>query len=206
MAKKYCQDCGATLMPTLRMCPTCGSKNLDANPPKPSIQAVTSHTRTTTASASQLNGLGGWLILVGFGLIFGALRLFVQSINIYKPYLNTDLLEKLTDPLSANFIPNFKILFYSEFLVQLFLLFLTVYLVYLFFMKKKSFPKNYIFISLFVVLYIPVDAYLVSVVVPNEKVLDGELIKTFFQAMLSGAIWIPYMLKSERVRNTFIID
>ena len=73
-------------------------------------------------------------------------------------------------------------------------------------MKKKSFPKNYIFISLFVVLYIPVDAYLVSVVVPNEKVLDGELIKTFFQAMLSGAIWIPYMLKSERVRNTFIKD
>lgn len=204
MAKKYCQDCGATLMHTMRMCHTCGSKSLDANPPQPSIQAVPSQASTTSPSVSQLKGLGGWLILVGFGLVFGALRLFGQSINIYKPYLNSDLLEQLTNPSSSTFIPNFIILFYAELMVLLFLISLTLYLIYLFFNKKKSFPKNYIFISLFVVLYIPVDAYLVSVVIPSEKILNEELIKSFFQAMISGAIWIPYMLKSKRVRNTFI--
>lgn len=208
MLKKFCQDCSASLMPTLRMCPTCGSKNFDSNPPQPLIQAVPSPTisSSTTSSASQLNGLGGWLILVGFGLIFGALRLLIQTVNIYKPYFDTDLLEKLTNPTSEFFIPNFKLLFYAESLALLFLITLSFYLIYLFFNKKKKFPKNYIFISLFVVLYIPVNAYLVSVVIPDEKLLNAELFKAFFQAMLSGAIWIPYMLKSKRVRNTFIED
>ena len=195
-------------MPTLRMCPTCGSKNFDSKPPQPSIQAVPSPTisSTTTSSTSQLKGLGGWLVLVGFGLIFGALRLLVETINIYKPYFNTDLLEEITSPTSEFFIPNFKLLFYAESLALLFLIILSLYLIYLFFNKKKNFPKNYIFVSLFVVLYIPVNAYLVYVVIPDEKLLSEELFKAFFQAMLSGAIWIPYMLKSERVRNTFIED
>lgn len=208
MLKKFCQDCSASLMPTLRMCPTCGSKNFDSKPPQPSIQAVPSPTisSTTTSSTSQLKGLGGWLVLVGFGLIFGALRLLVETINIYKPYFNTDLLEEITSPTSEFFIPNFKLLFYAESLALLFLIILSLYLIYLFFNKKKNFPKNYIFVSLFVVLYIPVNAYLVYVVIPDEKLLSEELFKAFFQAMLSGAIWIPYMLKSERVRNTFIED
>jgi hypothetical protein len=190
------------------MCPTCGSKNFDSKPPQPSIQAVPSPTisSTTTSSTSQLKGLGGWLVLVGFGLIFGALRLLVETINIYKPYFNTDLLEEITSPTSEFFIPNFKLLFYAESLALLFLIILSLYLIYLFFNKKKNFPKNYIFVSLFVVLYIPVNAYLVYVVIPDEKLLSEELFKAFFQAMLSGAIWIPYMLKSERVRNTFIED
>lgn len=208
MSKKFCQDCSASLMPTLRMCPTCGSKNFDSNPPQPSIKAVPSRTisSATSSSASQLKGLGGWLILVGFGLIFGTFMFLGLLLNNYKEYFNTDLLEKLTSPSSEYFIPNFNLLFYAEALALLFLLFLSVYLIYLFLNKKKSFPKNYIFISLFVILYIPVDAYLVSVVIPDENILDEEILKAFFQSMLSGAIWIPYMLKSERVRNTFIED
>jgi hypothetical protein len=59
---------------------------------------------------------------------------------------------------------------------------------------------------LFVILYIPVDAFLVSTIVPNSKVFDGEMVKAFFQTLISGAIWIPYMMKSERVKNTFIED
>ena len=56
------------------------------------------------------------------------------------------------------------------------------------------------------ILYIPVDAFIASTIMPNEKVVDGEMVKSFFQTLISGAIWIPYMMKSERVKNTFIED
>ena len=212
MAQQFCQGCGAALMPTLRMCPSCGSKNLGTNPPQAAPQVTPSHNQSAsnssaaTTSVSQLKGLGGWLILIGFGLIIGPLRQINALSTGYKPYINTDLFEKLTSPSSASYIPNFNILFYAEIIVSIFLILLSLYLLFLFFAKKKNFPKNYIFISLFVILYIPVDAFLVSTIVPNAKVFDGEIVKSFFQTLISGAVWIPYMMKSERVKNTFIED
>ena len=212
MAQQFCQGCGASLMPTLRMCPTCGSKNLDANPPQaapqvtPSFNQPASSSAGATTSGSQLKGLGGWLILIGFGLIIGPIRQIIALSSGYKPYLDTDLFERLTTPSSSSYIPNFKFLFYGEIIVSIFLILLSFYLLFLFFTKSKKFPKNYIFISLFIILYIPVDAFLVTTVVPNANVVDGEMVKSFFQTLISGAIWIPYMMKSERVKNTFIED
>jgi hypothetical protein len=211
MAQQFCQGCGSSLMPTLRMCPTCGSKNLDVNPPlvMPSVTtngSPSATVNTTTPNNSQLKGLDGWLILVGFGLILGIIKLIVSIISIYKPVIDADILVKLTNPNSTEYIPNFALLFYSEIIVNAFLVLMMFYLLYLFFNKKKNFPKNYIFISLFAIIVIPVDSYLISNILPNEKFLDAETLKSFFQSLLSGAIWIPYMLKSIRVRNTFIED
>jgi len=212
MAQQFCQGCGASLMPTLRMCPTCGSKNLGANPPQaapqvtPSFNQSASSSATATSPASQLKGLGGWLIFVGIGLIIGSIKVLASVISIYKPFMNTDLLEKVTNANSATYIPNFALLFYAEIIVNSFILILCAYLIYLFFGKNKKFPKYYIFITLFVILTIPVDAYLTSIVLPDEKMLDKDTVKSFFQSLFAGAIWIPYMLKSVRVRNTFIED
>jgi len=213
MAQQFCQGCGASLMPTLRMCPTCGSKNLGSNQPTsppaqtPGPQATNSTSSSTaTTSPIQLKGLGGWLILVGFGLIFGLLRLIVALNAAFKPYIDTDLLDKLTNPNSASYIPNFNILFYSETVISIFFILMFIYLIYLYFTKNKKFPKYYIFITLFIILYIPLDSYITSVIFSDSKVWTGETVKSIFQALFSGAIWIPYMLKSKRVRNTFIED
>ena len=94
MAQQFCQGCGASLMPTLRMCPSCGSKNLGANPPQaapqvtPSFNQSASNSSAATTSVSQLKGLGGWLILIGFGLIIGPLRQINALSTGYKPYIN----------------------------------------------------------------------------------------------------------------------
>lgn len=213
MAQQFCQGCGASLMPTLRMCPSCGSKNLDANPPPlPPTQLASSQAANNTnsssaiTSSSQLKGLGGWLILVGFGLIFGLLRLIVALNTAFKPYIDSDLLDKLTNPNSVSYVPNFNLLFYAESAISIFFILMFLYLIFLFFTKNKKFPKYYIFITLTIILYVPVDSYLTSVIFPDAKVWSGETVKSIFQALFSGAIWIPYMLKSRRVRNTFIED
>ena len=211
MAQQFCQGCGASLMQTLRMCPSCGSKNLGSNPPvvMPTANANANGATNSTLNplpTNKLQGLDGWLILVGFGLILGLIKVIAFVISTFMPVIEGDFLATLANPNAPEFIPNFALLFYAELMVNTFLILMLIYLLYLFFKKKKSFPKNYIFISLFAIIVIPVDAYLVSVVIPNEKIWDAETLKSFIQTLLSGAIWIPYMLKSQRVRNTFIED
>jgi hypothetical protein len=212
MAQQFCQGCGASLMSTLRMCPTCGSKNLDANPPYPApplpttANQASNNSSTIASTSNHPKGLGGWLILVGIGLILGLIKVIVTLISIYKPFMNADALNKLTNINSSTYIPNFGLLFYSEIIINSFVILLMIYLIYLFFRKKNTFPKYYIFITLFVIITIPVDAYLASIVFPDEKIFDTDTTKSFFQSLFSGVIWIPYMVKSKRVRNTFIED
>ena len=212
MAKKFCQGCGASLMATLRMCPTCGSKNLEANPPQAASKSFTTRNQTaskrntTIANANEPKGLSGWLILVGIGLFLSLIKQIAFFNSTFKPYINTDLLKELTNIDSQAYIPNFKILFYTEAIVNLFITALLIYLIYLFFKKKDIFPKYYIFISLFSILAIPVGSYLVATIMPNVEAFDADTIKSIIQSLVAGAIWIPYMLKSKRVKNTFIED
>lgn len=213
MAQQYCQGCGASLMPTLRMCPTCGSKNLDASPPPQPQQITPTATQAANNSSSsatvpdrQLQGLAGWLILVGFGIIISTIKAIALLASLYKPYINSDLLDKITNSNSPTYIPNFVVLFSVETVFNIFIVFASIYLIYLYFTKKKVFPKYFIFINLLTILSVPIDGYLTSIIIPNENILDQETIKSFFQSLVSGAIWIPYMLKSVRVKNTFIED
>jgi hypothetical protein len=212
MAQQFCQGCGASLMSTLRMCPTCGSKNLEANPPHPAPPSSTTANQTANNSSAIVvtsnhpKGLGGWLILVGMGLIIGSIKLIVSCISLYKPIIELDLLKDVADINSELYNPNLELLIYAETIVNTFLISLQFYLIYLFLRKKNIFPKYFIFITLFTILMIPIDAYLASIVLSNEKIFDEDTIKSFFQSLFAGAIWIPYMIKSKRVRNTFIED
>ena len=144
--------------------------------------------------------------MVGFGLIIGFLKLINSVHTLFKPYINTDLLNSLTNVNLTTYIPNFLMLFYMEVLVNAFMVLMSAYLIYLYFTKSKKFPKYYIFITLFVLLAIPMDAYIASTIIPTAEVIDKDMVKSVFQSLFSGAIWIPYMLKSLRVRNTFIED
>jgi hypothetical protein len=194
------------------MCPTCGSKNLEAYPPQhaPPLNStankIPNNSSIPTSTANQPKGLGGWLILVGVGLIFGVIKVIAGIVSIYQPFMNSDSLEKLTNVNSPSYIPNFGLLFYAEMLVNTFIVFLMIYLIYLYFQKKNIFPKYYIFISLFMIITIPIDSYLTSLVLPEQKMFDKDTAKSFFQSLFAGAVWIPYMIKSKRVQNTFIED
>jgi hypothetical protein len=212
MARQFCQDCGATLMATLRMCPACGSKNLEANPQQTGHKSTLTSNQTSfnisspIANANEPKGLSGWLKLVAIGLFLGVIKYIALLISTYNEFINTDSLQDLTNINSQTYIPNFKILFYTEIVVNLFIFAMLIYLIYLFFKSKSIFPKYYIFISLFIIFAIPIDSYVAAKIVPDLEVFDSDTIKSFLQSLVSGAIWIPYMLKSKRVKNTFIED
>ena len=80
----------------------------------------------------------------------------------------------------------------------------SIYLIYLFFSKHYLFPKFYIGIVAVSLIFIPLDAWLVSFVVPNEPMSDAETMLEFARVLFVGLIWVPYMLISKRVKATFV--
>ncbi len=84
------------------------------------------------------------------------------------------------------------------------LIFVWLYMAYRFFTKKTDFPKWYIGIAVFTLVYVLADAFAVKLVLPNEPVFDPDTIKEVARSVIMVIIWVPYMLVSKRVKATFI--
>jgi hypothetical protein len=79
-----------------------------------------------------------------------------------------------------------------------------IYLIYLFITKSKNFPKLFIAIGVVSVIGLIVDSYLVTLVIASAELFDAETAKELAKTIVGYGVWIPYMLKSERVKNTFV--
>ncbi len=84
------------------------------------------------------------------------------------------------------------------------LVFAWIFVAFLFFSKKKAFPKWYIGMLLFTLVFILVDAMAIKAVLPNEPIFDPETVKELGRTLIASFIWIPYMLVSKRVNATFV--
>ncbi len=69
------------------------------------------------------------------------------------------------------------------------------YVLYLFFAKKKKFKP-------FFIAFIVINLLFATLAVITDN--SGEIMKDFFASIVSLMIWIPYIIKSKRVRATFI--
>ena len=80
----------------------------------------------------------------------------------------------------------------------------TVLLVYLFFGKKKRFPRSAIAFMVISVVWVVVD-FAVALAIPAVRGLDHTVqIAAIAQGLVGAAIWIPYFMKSKRVHATFV--
>jgi transglutaminase-like putative cysteine protease len=146
--------------------------------------------------------IGSWLILVAIGI---ALSPFTIISNVFRsPYFNSGLYEVYTgsggNPLA------WKALLMLEFSGNLLLLVMSVLVMILFFNRRNTAPK-------FVTWFYGINAgfvtinYLVGVAFFNSNNIGINIVEgvdRVIAAVLSAAIWIPYFLRSERVRETFV--
>ena len=154
-------------------------------------------------SQDELKGLGGWLILVGLGVVVAPFRMLFNTLPAYEPLLQSDIWHALTSPDSAAYHPLWGPLLIGEIAVNSAIFLASLYLIYLFFAKHRWFPSAYIGIVMFSLVFIPADAWLVSIVLPEEPMFDPETTKEFVRTLIGAVIWIPYMLVSKRVKATF---
>ena len=154
--------------------------------------------------SSNKKGISGWLILVAIGLVASPLMLYLTRLSVYPGVFESGGWYVLTNPDSEKYVEWFALLLCSEIAFNLILFSGIIYLNFLFFLKKKIFPKAYIAFMTASLLYIPINIYLTNLLFPQTTLFNGEVIKNICIALISALIWIPYMLMSHRVKNTFI--
>jgi hypothetical protein len=144
-------------------------------------------------------GLGGWLILVGFGIIAGPVFKTFILISIYIPIFTSGQLSGLmkSDPGLGGLIQ-------FEAIGHILLLAASLYLAFLFFSKKLQFPKWFITFTLIALTFVAIDTLIAPLVTSALSYSEPQHFKDLAQTAVSAAIWIPYMLRSKRVKNTFV--
>ncbi|SDK63855.1 DUF2569 domain-containing protein [Microbulbifer yueqingensis] len=153
---------------------------------------------------NETKGLGGWLILVGLGVVIAPIRMLITYIPIYKPIFEDGTWQALTTVGSEAYHPMWGPLLIGEIAYNSILVVALTYLVYLFFSKHYLFPKVFIAIILVSLVFIPLDSWMVTRIFPSEPVFDPDTTKEFLRTLIGGVIWIPYMLVSKRVKATFV--
>ena len=164
---------------------------------------------TTEAVASQSvqqgpAGLGGWLFLVGIGIVATPLRLGAAILHTFVPIFTNGSWEVLTTPGSERYHWLWAPLLISEVVVNFGFMLAYVVLGFLYFRKSRYFPKTYMVLVIINMCFVVLDAGLGSIVMPYEPLLSPVTLKEVIRSLSGVAIWVPYMLISKRVRNTFV--
>jgi hypothetical protein len=149
------------------------------------------------------HGLGGWLLLVGFGLVTGPLAWFGRFANNLI-FFEPDRWADWTAPGGAYYHPIGAWVILAEISFNMVMLVMSVVLLVLFFKKRRTFPLLFIAVIAGNGIFEVVDTLAItyiSLVVPGvpkpEYIAAGS-------GVLRMLIWIPYMLMSRRVRSTFV--
>lgn len=151
-----------------------------------------------------VSGLGGWLVLVQIGLYATMILLLITIFGTSVPALTTESWEILTSVDSELYHPLWGPLIIFEVVYNIGLFFFCFYLLVALYRKQSIFPKLMI-IFYSVSLVVGVADYVFANMIPMvADMTDTSMLRDMIRSMLTCAIWIPYFLKSERVKNTFI--
>ena len=161
-----------------------------------------SATKLELAQDSRLKGLGGWLGLVGFGLVVSPMVL------TYRLWTGLQLARVLVRRLNARYPEYNGVLVDDEIEFLIFSVFITavflgglVYLNFLFLKKKKAFPKLFI---IFLVVYFAASVLLYWANPSGQLQVQTALAGTVGISFIQGIVWVSYFLTSQRVKATFV--
>jgi len=145
-------------------------------------------------------GLGGWLILPMLGLLITP----VGGAALIATYPDlSDAWQYLTLGQSVFVVAEIA-------MNAILLLVAPITLLFFMFKRWEIFPGWYMIWAAAVPVILIADALLSYAVFPEAyvdgtaEVFDRETTRGILRSIFSAAIWIPYMIRSERVGNTFV--
>ena len=148
--------------------------------------------------------IGGWLILFGIGIVLSPIQLLITSVISFFPLFTDGSWAALTTITSEFYHPLWGPLLLGELIFNFGKTLVLIYMVYLFFSRDYLFPIFYIGVIVATLIFIPLDAWLVKIILPNEPMFDPETFQNFLTTLIGGMIWISYLLFSQRAKATFI--
>jgi energy-coupling factor transporter transmembrane protein EcfT len=145
---------------------------------------------------TELKGLGGWLTFHWLGFILGGI---FGPFSLFRDYSAIDqFARELGSEHSLTTLVEFEFFTNAVMLLALF------WLAYLFFTKDYKYPSAFIWLWVASAALTAIDLIAVNMIVPNPDFSDPEIMKAWLGPLVVGVVWIPYILKSRRVANTFV--
>jgi Protein of unknown function (DUF2569)/GYF domain 2 len=146
----------------------------------------------------ELTGIRGWLVVVAIGQVLGLLKSLV-SLGQYYSTMNGQLWKRFPEA------------FWGEAAMNVVSVGVILYTIVLFFRRSRLFPRFFIFQMIGFIFLPLIDLFWVAsmiALVTNAPVskyllLEERDIGAVAASVLAAAIWIPYILCSRRVANTF---
>jgi hypothetical protein len=147
-------------------------------------------------------GIGGWLILVVIGLSLSPIVIAFGVITTHVPLFTSGQFSTLMDPASSNYHPLLGPLVVMEVIGNVIICGLAVTALVQMFRKSRRFPKWAIAFYAGNLGFLLLDAFVASMIPLIQQ--DADTSQGIIRAVISCAIWIPYMCVSVRVKNTFV--
>jgi hypothetical protein len=144
--------------------------------------------------------LGGWLILHCIGLPVSVLLLLYGIINNISNLLNPSIQTTLWELGGANSYLGVGML-YIEMMVDWLSLIGYALCTLLLFRRRTTFPQYFAMLMAVRLVYLVVDLLAGQALFGQTDAAD---IRDIGQAFVSALIWIPYLYKSTRVKQTFL--
>lgn len=148
-------------------------------------------------------GLGGWLILPALGLFLTPFLIGTRLFSDFLPLFTDGTWTALTNPGSEYYLPGWGALLLFEIMGNVFVILLDLVLVGLFFMESPRFPILFICFLAFNALFTVVDLAWARAIIPLDAQMGLDGLREVTRAVGAAVVWIPYIVKSRRVKNTF---
>ncbi|MFY0253109.1 DUF3857 domain-containing protein [Chitinophaga sp. 30R24] len=147
--------------------------------------------------------IGGGLALLAIGLVFAPLGEFVNlcQMEVFS-YTSWQVFSSRNDLGNVTLVQLFVIM---EMIFNVFLFIYSILLAVLFFNRRDTFPftlATYYFIC---TIFIYVDNRIKSFYFGSQEANGFLSLNSILWPLLRMAIWIPYLLTSERGKNTFVV-
>ncbi|MDR3726973.1 MAG: DUF2569 family protein [Terracidiphilus sp.] len=184
-----CSNCASEIPDGFPSCAACGTK----------IGAVAPAQLTTPlfSTVEDMEGLSGWLVLVGIGLVVSPFVMLYTILTVNLPFLAD---HRYQPYLSSH--PAFAALAIFEVITNIIFITSVLALAYLFFTKRKAFPTFMILYLATQCCVIVFDTVTVHVLVPSANLSTSYA--SVARSLIGALVWIPYFVVSQRVKATFV--
>ncbi|MEC0257835.1 DUF2569 domain-containing protein [Paenibacillus lautus] len=152
----------------------------------------------------RVEGLGGWLVFVQISLYFSLISIMYVLVTILFPVFEPETWNLITDKTSPGYNQALIQLIIFETVVNVIFVITAVIALFLLYRKKRAFPKLMIGYISFSLLVSIVDYAAVSQIEIMAQGDNGKFMSEWIRSLLYTSIWIPYFIRSKRVRNTFV--